>query len=167
LRPLNPHAQLIPINASHLSALKQLTRSTLPIRYPDKFFDETITDQTSAALSRVVVYGEKPVGWIRCRLEPAPVHPSSSPRNQIYIQALCVLAPYRDCGFATHLLARVLALETINTYNVAFIYAHVWEKNEDALVWYEKRHFSRTILVDQYYRRLQPSGAWVLRMDLG
>jgi ribosomal protein S18 acetylase RimI-like enzyme len=65
------------------------------------------------------------------------------------------------------LLASVLGLETISIYNVASVYAHVWEKNEDALAWYEKRRFKRIILVDQYYRRLKPSGAWVLRLDLG
>ena len=163
---LNPRAQISRIDHSHITPLKRLTSSTLPIRYSDKFFNETISDAQAANLSRVVLYDERPVGWIRCRLEPSS-GPTSFTTNQIYIQTLCLLAPYRSCGFASHLLDSVLASENLTKYNATFVYAHVWENNEDALVWYEKRGFKRTILVDQYYRRLKPSGAWMVRRDLG
>ena len=164
--PLNPRAQICRVDRSHLAPLRRLTSSTLPVRYSEKFFSETITDDQAASLSRVVLYDERPVGWIRCRLEPSPGL-CGTWTNEIYIQALCLLAPYRNCGLASYLLESVLASENLIKYKATFVYAHVWENNEDALVWYEKRNFKRTILIDQYYRRLKPSGAWIVRKDLG
>jgi N-alpha-acetyltransferase 50 len=165
-RPLNQRAQISRIDASHLSSIRRLTASTLPVRYPDKFFDETVTDVEAANLCRVAIYDNKPVGWIRCRLEHATRQLQDPSTSQIYIQALCILAPYRNCGLATQLLSAVLQAAVSTGHNPTFVYAHVWEDNEDALVWYENRAFTRLLLVEQYYRRLKPSGAWVVRRDL-
>lgn len=164
--PLNPHVQISTVQPEHISPLKRLTASILPVRYPQKFYDETLTDPQIAELSRVVLYDERPVGWIRCRLETDHHETNTKANSQIYIQALCILAPYRNAGFATHLLNCVLQAEAVTRHHVSFVYAHVWENNEDALVWYEKRKFRRTLLVDQYYRRLKPSGAWICQKDL-
>ncbi len=165
-RPLDLRAQISTIESSHIPAIKRLTSSTLPVHYPEKFFGDTIRDRHVADLSRVLLYDEKPVGWIRCRLEPSPAGPQRTSVNQIYIQALCVLAPYRNCGYASHLLGSVLDTENLTKYNATFVYAHVWENNEDALLWYDKRNFQRTILIDQYYRKLKPGGAWIVKRDL-
>ena len=165
-RPLDPRAQITRIDLSHLASLKRLTSSTLPVRYSEKFFSESVGEQQASDLSRVVLYDEKPVGWIRCRLETTASGPSSTATTQIYIQALCLLAPYRNYGLATELLNAVLDFDNVTRNNASFVYAHVWENNEDALAWYEKRNFKRTMLVDQYYRRLKPSGAWIVRKEL-
>jgi len=42
----------------------------------------------------------------------------------------------------------------------------VWENNEDALDWYSKRGFKRVLLLERYYRRLKPGGAWIVRKEL-
>lgn len=165
-RPLNPGTQVSSIRPEHIYPLKRLTASTLPVRYPQKFFNETLTDPQIADLSKVILCDERPVGWIRCRLETNPYPTTANTTSQVYIQALCILAPYRESGFATHLLNSVLQAETVTRQQVSFVYAHVWENNEDALIWYEKRSFKKTLLVDQYYRRLEPSGAWIVRKDL-
>jgi N-alpha-acetyltransferase 50 len=155
------------IEAIHIGPLKRLTASILPVRYPSKFFEETLTDTTVSSLSRVVHYDDRPVGWIRCRLEPATSGPTGTVLQQIYIQALCILAPYRNYGYATHLVEGVLQPQALTENNVVFVYAHVWENNEDALAWYERRGFKRIMLVEKYYNRLVPSGAWIVRRDVG
>lgn len=50
--------------------------------------------------------------------------------------------------------------------DVTEIYAHVWEKNEDALEWYRGRGFEIGDRIEGYYRRLRPSGAVLVRRIL-
>ena len=166
-RPLDRRARILKVESAHLNALKTLTSSTLPVRYPDKFYNETVTNEQVSEISRAVLFDEKLVGWIRCRLEPSSHQTASSTTNQIYIQALCLLAPYRGFGLANHLLNAVLESDTLTENNATFVYAHVWENNDVAMTWYENRGFSRPILIDQYYRKLRPSGAWIFRKELG
>ncbi|KAJ9603262.1 hypothetical protein H2200_012040 [Cladophialophora chaetospira] len=169
--PHLPAATISPVLESHLQAIRRLTATTLPVRYSDAFFKTTVTDPMAQQLSRVVLYETEPVGWIRCRLEPCSLDsPLSSktnpPLSQIYIQALALLSPYRSLGLATILLNAVLfSVETLAEDPIC-IYAHVWEKNDDALEWYAKRGFKRVMLVERYYTRLRPSGAWLVRREL-
>lgn len=168
--PHLPEAIITPIQQSHLPAIQRLTSTTLPVHYSQSFFTSTLTDQAVAQLSRVVLYSSAPVGWIRCRLEPcSPNTDTSIARpmpSQIYIHALALLAPYRSLGLATILLDIVLSTPIAMSPEMTCIYAHVWEKNEDALEWYAKRGFKRVIFFERYYRKLRPGGAWVVRMEL-
>ena len=155
-----PNTIITKVDVSHLGGIKALTSVILPIRYSDKFYNTTINEDEACDLSRVVLFNEQPVGWIRCRVE------TNNNIRQLYIQALCLLAPYRDRGLATCLLEQILKPGIISKYRITSIYAHVWENNEDALEWYVKRGFRRILLVDHYYRRLRPPGAWIVRRDL-
>ncbi|KAK5037183.1 hypothetical protein LTR13_004988 [Exophiala sideris] len=149
--PHLPEAIIAPVQKAHLPAIQRLTSTTLPI-------------------SRVVLYSSDPVGWIRCRLEPCSPRTDASlsgpELSQIYIQALALLSPYRSLGLASILLETILSSSIARASATVCIYAHVWEKNEDALDWYAKRGFKRVLLVEQYYRRLKPSGAWIVRKEL-
>ncbi|KIX09478.1 uncharacterized protein Z518_00558 [Rhinocladiella mackenziei CBS 650.93] len=165
-----PNACIGPVLEPHLPSIQRLTSTTLPVRYGDAFFTSTISDPITNQLSRVVLYASEPVGWIRCRLESCPpqteASPSKPPLSQIYIQALALLSPYRHLGLATMLLDAVLASSIAEAEETICIYAHVWEKNEDALDWYAKRGFKRVMLIERYYRRLVPGGAWIVRREL-
>lgn len=166
-----PRVAILSIHHSHLPALQRLTSTLLPVRYPDKFFSGAVEELTSASFSRVALYDSKPIGWIRCRLDPFP-EPTSPPSNtkpiynQIYIQALCLLAPHRGCGVATALLDTILRPKLLRDHDVECVYAHVWETNLDALAWYERRGFRRVELVKNYYTRIRPGGAWIVKRDL-
>lgn len=176
--PHNPSITITRIQASHFPALKRLTSSLLPIKYPDNFYQLAIPDR----LSFVVLYQPHPtnsafstipsdaipIGWIRCSFDPypSPIYPN----NQLYIKTLCLLAPYRHLGVATALLDAVLAQkEIMRKLHAGIVFAHVWEANEEALEWYEKRGFVRDLeigLVEGYYRRLKPEGAWVVWKEI-
>ncbi|KIX95071.1 uncharacterized protein Z520_09381 [Fonsecaea multimorphosa CBS 102226] len=169
--PHLPEALVAPIAEQHIAGIRRLTATILPVRYGDAFFTNTVTDPMVNQLSRVVLYASQPVGWIRCRLEPcSPNHylitQPHPPPSQIYIQALALLSPYRGLGLATLLLDTILSSAIAQAADTVCVYAHVWEQNEDALEWYAKRGFKRVMLVEQYYRRLRPSGAWIVRRDL-
>jgi ribosomal protein S18 acetylase RimI-like enzyme len=158
---------IVPVQTDHVLALKRLTGNLLPVRYPDKFFDGTVSEEIPATFSRVALIDGKPVGWIRCRLDPFPeptVPPSKTKPiyNRIYVQALCILAPYRGLGIATSLLRAITASPLPSKYDIAHVYAHVWESNEEALEWYDKRGFKKIMKVEQYYRKLRPDGAWIV-----
>ncbi|KEF61152.1 uncharacterized protein A1O9_02717 [Exophiala aquamarina CBS 119918] len=165
--PHFPKAQIVHVSRAHLPSIQRLTNTTLQVRYSDKFFQGTLTDDGAAQLSRVVLYSSEPVGWIRCCLEPYGPEKGSQPQlQQIYIQALALLAPYRGIGLASILLNTIISSPLAHAHNTVCIYAHVWEKNEDALEWYAKRGFKRVLLLERYYRRLRPGGAWIVRKEL-
>ncbi|MCJ1289083.1 hypothetical protein MMC34_000615 [Xylographa carneopallida] len=112
------------------------------------------------------------VGAIRCRLEPVPTPPSpgGSPttEQQLYIQALALLSPYRGHGIATHLLETVITEALRMHADVTGVYAHVWEANEEGLEWYKRRGFVvEEPVIQGYYRRLKPDGARIVRKGIG
>lgn len=153
-----PGSSIVLVDSFHIGAIKALTSVILPIRYPDKFFTAALSEEEAQDLSRVALMDQQPVGWIRCRCE-------ANATKQLYIQALCVLALYRERGLATQLLEQIVNPYNLKKYEATSIFAHVWESNEDALEWYQKRGFRRIMLIEQYYRRLRPSGAWIVRKD--
>jgi N-alpha-acetyltransferase 50 len=187
LKPFNlpdfPSITITPIHPDHLPALKRLTTTLLPIKFSDTFYNESLSSPTPASICRVALYTPPntssvpiPIGWIRCSLDPLP-EPTSPWQNhptpthpQLYIKVLCLLAPYRHMGVATALLDSTLQQqkEFLREQNVQFVFAHVWESNEEALEWYAKRGFERKgELVEAYYRKLRPGGAWVVRREVG
>jgi ribosomal protein S18 acetylase RimI-like enzyme len=162
---------ILPVQRSHLPAIQRLTSTLLPVRYPDRFFSGSVDEILPAMFSRVALSMSKPIGWIRCRLDPFPEQtaPPSNARpicNRIYVQALCLLAPYRGQGVATALLDSILKPRLLLEHNIESVYAHVWECNAEALEWYAKRGFQQVVLVEDYYRKLRPGGAWIVSRDL-
>ncbi|MCJ1336614.1 hypothetical protein MMC09_001892 [Bachmanniomyces sp. S44760] len=116
------------------------------------------------------------IGGIRCRLEDVSNLSGnelavSGAERRLYIQTLAVLSPYRSRGIARDLLDSVIssALSTSKEtdWKVTEVYAHVWEANEEALRWYGKRGFKISEDIEkEYYRRLKPSGARVVRRKI-
>lgn len=154
--------QVLPL---HIDRLKSITATLLPVRYSDKFFAECLEPDKYSVMAAVALYDLQVVGWIRCRVEPFP-NAENEVYQQIYIQALGILAPFRGLGLATQLLKTIQAKAASTHGRARSIYAHVWESNEDALAWYDKQGFARIMLQPQYYRRLKPAGAWIVRNEL-
>ncbi|KAJ5742777.1 uncharacterized protein N7511_011178 [Penicillium nucicola] len=131
---------------------------------------------------------DKVIGGIRCRLERVHQLENSAQDPEIqghgdtnlYIQTLHLLSPYRGHGVAASLLNTILfasppdsktkenyrVSELVKHYNIRAVTAHVHEANEDAMNWYLARGFKVDGHVDDYYRRLKPSGAKIVRLDL-
>ncbi|KAJ5367948.1 uncharacterized protein N7496_007708 [Penicillium cataractarum] len=124
---------------------------------------------------------DKVIGGIRCRLERQdPVQEvQGHVATNLYIQTLHLLSPYRGHGVAASLLNSLLYAsprdpkdklrlsDIVKHYNIRFVTAHVHEANEDGLRWYIARGFKvQDGVVEGYYRRLQPSGARVVRLDI-
>lgn len=193
--PLPPNLTTHALTPSTLPAFKRLTSLLFPIRYPDKFFTDALSDPTTSSLSRQALWREsarpgkrkrtdaddgdeigtddgKVVGGIRCRLEEVPLSGEETDagavgKKQVYVQTIGVLSPYRTLGIATALLEEVVEV-AIREFGITAVYAHVWEANTEALEWYVRRGFSvEKALVEGYYRRLRPAGARVVRRLVG
>ncbi|KAL3449270.1 hypothetical protein BJX65DRAFT_306320 [Aspergillus insuetus] len=134
---------------------------------------------------------DKVIGGIRCRLERLPESAqenkvpqsgqSQEPTN-LYIQTLHLLSPYRGCGVAASLLNSLLfssppplhsssrryeVSDLVKHYNIRTVTAHVHEANDDGLKWYIARGFHvENGIIENYYRRLKPSGARIVKLDL-
>ncbi|KAL4924752.1 uncharacterized protein BDV17DRAFT_273757 [Aspergillus undulatus] len=127
---------------------------------------------------------DKVIGGIRCRLERISTGTSESNTQQeptnLYIQTLHLLSPYRGCGVAASLLNSLLfanssagssscheVSDLVKHYNIRSVTAHVHEANEDGLKWYISRGFEvEEGIVENYYRRLKPSGARIVKLSL-
>ncbi|OJJ56008.1 hypothetical protein ASPSYDRAFT_97118, partial [Aspergillus sydowii CBS 593.65] len=131
---------------------------------------------------------DKVIGGIRCRLERLPTSSSEAPSQSgkkqeptnLYIQTLHLLSPYRGYGVAASLLNSLLfsspsaspklgykLSDLVKHYNIRAVTAHVHEANEDGLNWYISRGFQvEEGIVENYYRRLKPSGARIVKLEL-
>lgn len=78
---------------------------------------------------------------------------------------LCTLSPFRRLGVATALLQHLL--DTAKAWGADEVYAHVWESNYEALEWYKRRGFVvEDGVFENYYRKLRPSGARIVRFHI-
>ena len=187
---LHPQASISRIQPEHIPALRRITSLLLPVSYPDSFYARLSDPLSSGAFSRVVLWHDekkgssapgKVIGGLVCRPEPSPFHAGtaessrSSPRptfpsaqpNALYIQSLVLLSPYRNLGLAAALLDEVVADAVQSEFACENVWAHVWTQNEEGMQWYMARGFARIEEVKQYYHKLHPDSAWVVRRDIG
>lgn len=58
--PLSPNITIEPTSPATLPSFRRVITLLLPIRYPDKFYKESISDPTSSSLSHVALWRENP-----------------------------------------------------------------------------------------------------------
>lgn len=122
LPALSPNITLAPLTAPTLASFRRLNTLLLEIPYPAKFYDEILTDPTTASITLAAFWhntnapdpGPKNPGilvaGIRCRLlsaacspdlpPPAPTQQTTAPQPHLYIATLSTLSPYRHHGLA-------------------------------------------------------------------
>ena len=80
-----------------------------------------------------------------------------------YIMTLGVLAPYRQLGFGGVILAHILNHYRHFEPKVAFAALHVHTANTIAVHFYERRGFEKIGVVDNYYKKISPTTAFILK----
>jgi len=173
---LPPNATLASITADTLPSFKRMTTLLLPVAYPDKFYNEILSDSIASSISLVALWSPSPsssekatasprvVSGIRCRLISHPL--ATSPAPSLYISTITTLAPFRGHGLARALLREVVRT-AIEEYEIGTVTAHMWEANEEAGEWYEKMGFVKVKYEKEYYRKLKPGGAWLFERKVG
>ncbi|KND89866.1 N-alpha-acetyltransferase 50 [Tolypocladium ophioglossoides CBS 100239] len=162
-------ASIRPVAADDTPALRRINALLLPVSYPDSFYQRAVDPAASARFSRVVTWahvGEEPkvVGGVVCRVEQPP----GAASQNLYIQSLCLLSPYRGMGLINAALDNIVATAVADpNLDVKTITAHVWTENEEALHWYEGRAFKRhEPALQGYYIKLRPGSAWLVQRDV-
>lgn len=165
------------ITPADVNALRRLNSLLLPVSYPEVFYNRA-ADPVTGRFSRVITWshdgGEpKPIGGIVCRVEPdidvrAPDGGPWVPQN-LYIQSLCLLSPYRSMGLISAALDNVIAaVVTDPASDVRTVTAHVWTENEEGLHWYKARGFEKQEpAIKGYYLKLRPDSAWLVSKRVG
>ncbi|KAL7931046.1 hypothetical protein V8C35DRAFT_311105 [Trichoderma chlorosporum] len=170
-RPRLPlEASIRPIAPVDVNALRRLNSLLLPVSYPETFYNRA-ADPVTGRFSRLICWshqgdGPKPVGGVVCRVEPdvdARAAGSQVIQN-IYIQSLCLLSPYRSLGLVSAALDDIVAAAVADpALDVRTVTAHVWTENEEGLHWYEARGFSKQgPAIQGYYLKLRPDSAWLV-----
>ncbi|PHH72511.1 hypothetical protein CDD80_4481 [Ophiocordyceps camponoti-rufipedis] len=161
------------VSEADTAALRRINALLLQVNYPDSFYARAVDSSQSGRFSRVVTWahdGEEPkiVGAIVCRLESGDDDGDDRTGHQLYIQSLCLLAPYRGKGLMAAALDHVIATaQSDAALDVRSVTAHVWTNNEDGLRWYQSRGFDRREQpVAGYYLKLRPDSAWLVRRRL-
>ncbi|EHK47413.1 uncharacterized protein TrAtP1_012483 [Trichoderma atroviride] len=170
-------ASIRAITPADINALRRLNALLLPVSYPEAFYNRA-ADPIAGRFSRVITWSHdgaepKPVGGLVCRVEPdIDVHaPDGGPQvaQNLYIQSLCLLSPYRSMGLIAAALDKVVAaVVTDPALEVRTVTAHVWTENEEGLHWYEARGFEKhEPAIKGYYLKLRPDSAWVVQKRIG
>ncbi|EXK33966.1 hypothetical protein FOXG_03032 [Fusarium oxysporum f. sp. lycopersici 4287] len=162
------------VSNDDINALRRINALLLPVSYPDSFYQRAV-DPTSGRFSRVITWAHngseaKVVGGVVCRVEPILDSNSQGvmPQN-LYIQSLCLLSPYRSLGLVNAAVDNIIAGAVSDpNLNVTTVTAHVWTENEEGLKWYEGRGFKRENQpIEGYYLKLRPNSAWLVSRPTG
>ena len=76
-----------------------------------------------------------------------------------------VLAPHRDRAIGTRLLRHALNEGSKDAF-LTHAYLHVQTNNADAIAFYERFGFEEDGVARNYYKRLEPPDAVILKLDL-
>jgi ribosomal protein S18 acetylase RimI-like enzyme len=141
----------------NLEQLRVLNTAIFPVRYDAKVYAEALA---CGEVTQLAFHNDVVVGAVACRLEKAPGGP------KLYIITLGVLAPYRGMGVGSRLLEKSLAVVAASLPEVTEAYLHVQTSNEEAAAFYARFGFEKGEVVENYYRRIDPPHAQVLRKVL-
>ena len=146
------------------ATVRCINESIFPVIYADSFYKDLAK---SGQLAKLFLFRDLPVGAVACRLEPIGT-PATADRlhpRRMYIMTLGVLAAYRRLGIGTRMIDYVLKL-CDKTPSVTTVALHVQITNEAALTFYKRHGFEIVSTEEDYYRRLDPSTAYVLEKKI-
>jgi ribosomal protein S18 acetylase RimI-like enzyme len=155
------------VNHQNIQQLRALNRAILPVPYPESFYKDMLTNRPS--LTKLVYYKDVIVGAVCCKIEreveeddakEGDAKADVETEKRLCILTLALLAPYRNRGIGTKLLAYVMA--EASRLKVSSVYLHVQTNNDLALNFYKKNGFEVTETIEKYYPRLDPPSCHVL-----
>ncbi|EDV25622.1 uncharacterized protein TRIADDRAFT_23961 [Trichoplax adhaerens] len=144
------------ITPHNVKQLKKLNSVIFPVSYNEKFYKDVLT---SGDYAKFAFYNDIIVGGVCCRVD------SSDNRRRLYIMTLGCLAAYRCLGIGTVMLKHVLKLAETDGH-IDSVYLHVQINNDTAMAFYKNFGFEVIETKSSYYKRIEPSDAYVLEKKL-
>ncbi|THH19951.1 hypothetical protein EW146_g1302 [Bondarzewia mesenterica] len=148
------------LTPNNLGTVRKLNSVLFPIKYSEKFYQDILLPEAEE-FCQLVYYNDVPVGTICCRFE------NKDAATELYLMTMGVLAPYRSLGIGSQCLELVLQAAAAHTKpKITRIYLHVQVSNDDAKRFYERHGFKEISVDEHYYKKITPSGAWLLEKVL-
>ena len=77
------------------------------------------------------------------------------------------LQPYRSLGIGSYSLDVILQAAAAHSKpQIDTIYLHVQVSNDGAKQFYERHGFKERGIEEAYYKKIKPSGAWILEREI-
>jgi len=143
------------ITKHNIRLVRRLNHSIFPVSYNDRFYKDVLE---AGDLAKLALFNDIAVGTVCCRIELA------DNEKRLYIMTLGCLFTYRRLGIGSTMLKHVL--ECATKKGVDNIYLHVQINNTEAIEFYKKFGFEIVDTKEDYYKRIEPSTALVLRKQM-
>ena len=144
------------ITQHNIKQLKRLNQYIFPVSYNDKFYKDVLE---VGDLAKLAFFNDVVVGAVCCRVDML------NGERKLYIMTLGCLAPYRRHGIGTVLLDHVFKIcEDDGKFEAIFL--HVQINNDSAINFYKHFGFEIKETKERYYKRIEPSDAFVLEKRL-
>ncbi|KAH9986543.1 acyl-CoA N-acyltransferase [Russula compacta] len=148
------------LTLNNLGTVRKLNSVLFPIKYSEKFYSDILLPEVED-FCKLIYYNDIPVGTTCCRIE------TKDGISQLYLLTMGVLAPYRSLGIGSYSLDDILRAAAAHTKpKICRIYLHVQVSNHGAKQFYERHGFRESGIDEGYYKKITPSGAWVLERDI-
>lgn len=153
------------INEANIEQLKVININTLPVRYSPKFYKDLLAPAGTTEFTydpkymRFAHYNGFAIGAVAARLEKEEGHEG---KFKLYIMIMNVLAAYRRRGVASTLLGHIIK-EAAKDEKVTELLLHVQTSNKDAKDFYLANGFEEVDVVEDYYKRIEPTSAFLLK----
>jgi len=152
-------ASVTPANSG---TVRKLNSVLFPIRYSEKFYKDIVAPEAED-FCKLVYFNDVPVGTICCRIEKG----GHEEEAKLYLMTMGILAPYRSRKLGTKALEEVLAAATSHSKpKISLVQLHVQENNEGARRFYERHGFKLVGKEEEYYKKIEPHGAWILEREV-
>lgn len=143
------------ITKHNIKLMRRLNQSIFPVNYNEKFYKDVLE---AGELAKLAFFNDIVVGAVCCRIEQA------DNERRLYIMTLGCLFTYRRLGIGTTMLKHVL--DYASKRSIDNIYLHVQINNAGAIEFYQKFGFQVVDTKEDYYKRIEPSSALVLRKQM-
>uniref|UniRef100_H2XJN3 N-alpha-acetyltransferase 50 n=2 Tax=Ciona intestinalis TaxID=7719 RepID=H2XJN3_CIOIN len=144
------------ITQHNIKQLKRLNQYIFPVSYNDKFYKDVLE---VGELAKLAYFNDVVVGAVCCRVD---VHDGV---RHLYIMTLGCLAMYRRHGIGSVLLEHVFKIaKSQGSFHSIFL--HVQINNDSAINFYKHFGFEIVETKEHYYKRIEPSDAYVLEKRL-
>ena len=154
------------INEANIEQLKVININTLPVRYSPKFYKDLLAPEGTTEFiydpkyMRFGHYNGFAIGAVAARLEKEEGEGLEG-KFKLYIMILNVLAAYRRRGVASKLLGHIIE-EASKDNRVTKLILHVQTSNVEAKDFYLANGFEEVGIVEDYYKRIEPTSAFLL-----